>query len=73
MGVLEGKWGRGKARLKDCVDCGKQAWRWTQIEGTSGAVQEDYEPRCQECAWLHGGEPPLRGAGAPRGRDARPD
>lgn len=41
---------KGLATQHNCVDCGKPAREWSQIDGTKGTdIHNDYEPRCRPC------------------------
>ena len=42
---------RGKASdAGPCIDCGKEAYDWSQVHGTDGLdIYNDYVPRCRSC------------------------
>ncbi len=41
---------RGKARNQMCIDCGKQAEHWSNVDGKYGTdVYKDFQPRCVPC------------------------
>ena len=39
----------GPAKNHDCVDCGKQAFDWSQIHDTDKDDPNSYEARCRSC------------------------
>lgn len=44
---------RGKAKEHRCVDCGEQAYDWSQRKETDVMLPESYDPRCRSCHQLY--------------------
>lgn len=40
---------RGKAKLQDCVDCGKRALDWSYVHDSDPSDVNNYQARCRGC------------------------
>lgn len=40
---------KGKASEFSCVDCGRQAREWSNIDHSYRRILDDYDPRCVKC------------------------
>lgn len=44
---------KGKALEHKCIDCGKQAQGWSNVDHTYRRILKDYKPRCVSCHRLY--------------------